>query len=80
MMEKSLLELLKAEDLALYGFQSKRNLEEDTLKMVKEAPEGIKEIFQEEVDAYHKEAEEAEDRLLSIRKEIKEYFEYIGKL
>lgn len=79
-MEKSLLELLKAEDLALYGFQSKRNLEEDTLKMVKEAPEGIKEIFQEEVDTYHKEAEEAEDRLLSIRKEIKEYFEYIGKL
>ena len=79
-MEKSLLELLKAEDLALYGFQSKRNLEKDTLKMVKEAPEGIKETFQEEVDTYHKEAEETENRLLSIRKEIKAYFEYIGKL
>ena len=79
-MEKSLLELLKAEDLALYGFQSKRNLEENTLKMVKEAPEGIKETFQEEVDTYHKEAEETENRLLSIRKEIKAYFEYIGKL
>ena len=36
--------------------------------------------FQERADTYHKEAEEAEERLLSIRKEIKEYFEYIGKL
>ena len=79
-MEKSLLELLKVEDLALCGFQSKRDLEEDTLRMVEEAPEGIKEIFQERADTYHKEAEEAEERLLSIRKEIKEYFEYIGKL
>lgn len=79
-MNKSLLELLKAEDLALCGFQSKRDLEEDTLRMVEEAPEGIKEIFQERADTYHKEAEEAEERLLSIRKEIKEYFEYIGKL
>lgn len=79
-MEKSLLELLKAEDLSLCGFQSKRDLEEDTLRMVEEAPEGIKEIFQERADTYHKEAEEAEERLLSIRKEIKEYFEYIGKL
>lgn len=79
-MEKSLLELLKAEDLALCGFQSKRDLEEDSLRMVEEAPEGIKEIFQERADTYHKEAEEAEERLLSIRKEIKEYFEYIGKL
>lgn len=77
-MEKSLLELLKAEDLALCGFQSKRDLEEDTLQMVEEA--GIKEIFQERADTYHKEAEEAEERLLSIRKEIKVYFEYIGKL
>lgn len=79
-MEKSLLELLKAEDLALCGFQSKSNLEEDTLRMVEEAPEGIKEILQERADDYHKEAQEAEKRLLSIRREIKEYFEYIGKL
>lgn len=79
-MEKSLLELLKAEDLALCGFQSKRDLEKDTLKMVEEAPENIKDIFQERADDYHKEAQEAEERLLSIRKEIKEYFEYIGKL
>ena len=79
-MEKSLLELLKAEDLALFGFQSKRDLEKDTLKMVEEAPENIKDIFQERADDYHKEAQEAEERLLSIRKEIKEYFEYIGKL
>lgn len=79
-MEKSLLELLKTEDLALCGFQSKRDLEEDTLKMIDEAPEGIKEIFQERANSYHKEAEEAEKRLLSIRKEIKAYFEYIGKL
>lgn len=79
-MEKSLLELLKAEDLALCGFQSKRDLEEDTLQMAEEAPEGIKEIFQERADSYHKEMEEAEERLLSIRKEIKAYFEYIGKL
>lgn len=33
-MEKSLLELLKAEDLALCGFQSKRDLEKDTLKII----------------------------------------------
>lgn len=79
-MEKSLLELLKAEDLALCGFQSKRNLEEDTLRMVEEAPKGIKEIFQERADTYHNEAIEAEERLLSIRKEIKAYLEYIGKL
>lgn len=79
-MEKSLLELLKAEDLALCGFQSKRDLEEDTLRMVEEAPENIKDIFQERADNYHKEAQEAEKRLLSIRREIKEYFEYIGKL
>lgn len=31
-MNKSLLELLKAEDLALYGYQSKHDLEMDTLK------------------------------------------------
>ena len=79
-MEKSLLELLKAEDLALCGFQSKRDLEKDTLRMVEEAPENIKDIFQERADNYHKEAQEAEKRLLSIRREIKEYFEYIGKL
>ena len=79
-MKKSLLELLKAEDLALCGFQSKRDLEKDTLRMVEEAPENIKDIFQERADDYHKEAQEAEERLLSIRKEIKEYFEYIGKL
>ena len=79
-MEKSLLELLKAEDLALYGYQSKRGLEEGTLRMVEEAPENIKDIFQERADNYHKEAQEAEKRLLSIRREIKEYFEYIGKL
>ena len=79
-MNKSLLELLKAEDLALCGFQSKRGLEEGTLRMVEEAPENIKDIFQERADIYHKEAEEAEERLLSIRKEIKAYLEYIGKL
>ena len=79
-MNKSLLELLKAEDLALYGYQIKHNLEMNALKMVAEAPEGIKEIFQERADDYHKEAQEAEKRLLSIRREIKEYFEYIGKL
>lgn len=48
--------------------------------MVEEAPENIKDIFQERADNYHKEAQEAEKRLLSIRKEIKVYFEYIGKL
>ena len=79
-MNKSLLELLKAEDLALYGYQSKHDLEMDALKMVEEAPENIKDIFQERADIYHKEAEEAEERLLSIRKEIKAYLEYIGKL
>lgn len=79
-MNKSLLELLKAEDLALYGYQSKHDLEMDALKMAEEAPENIKDIFQERADDYHKEAQEAEERLLSIRKEIKEYFEYIGKL
>lgn len=79
-MNKSLLELLKAEDLALCGYQSKHDLEMDALKMVEEAPETIKDVFQERADDYHKEAQEAKKRLLSIQREIKEYFEYIGKL
>lgn len=79
-MEKSLLELLKAEDSVLYEFYIKHDLEEDTLKMAEEVPEGLKENFQNKADTYHKEAEKAKERLLSIRKEIKVYFEYIGKL
>lgn len=79
-MKQKILYAITTAVIATTAFFVGKNFTEQPTQPETKAPENIKDIFQERADDYHKEAQEAEKRLLFIRREIKEYFEYIGKL
>lgn len=80
-MNKSLLEILEEEKRVLRNVKSFKDLRDGILEMAKS------EIVESKIQScfriaknYEKKLEKEEERLLSVRKEIKEYFSFLENL
>lgn len=80
-MNKSLLEILEEEKRVLRNVKSLKDLRDGILEMAKS------EIVESKIQScfriaknYEKKLKKEEERLLSVRKEIKEYFSFLENL
>lgn len=80
-MNKSLLEILEEEKRALRNVENFKYSKDGILEMAKSETEesNIQSCFRI-VKEYEKKLEKEEEKLLSIRKEIKEYFSFLENL
>lgn len=80
-MNKSLLEILEEEKRVLRNVKSLKDLRDGILEMAKsEIVESKKQSCFRIAKNYEKKLEKEEERLLCVRKEIKEYFSFFENL